>query len=136
MLSGGERKRLALASVLCYGPSIVILDEPTTGQDSGQKDRLATLLKKLNGEGKTVIIVTHDMEFVADFIPRTVLLSGGRVLADGATAEILARKELLDRASLVPPQLIDVCWSLGVQPSLQLDEVARNVERLVGGERH
>jgi energy-coupling factor transport system ATP-binding protein len=128
MLSGGERKRLALASVLCYGPSIVILDEPTTGQE-----RLASLLTKLNGEGKTVIIVTHDMEFVSDYIPRTILLSGGRVLADGSTKEILTQKELLAKASLVPPQLVEICWSLGVSPSLRLDDVVDNVERMMGG---
>lgn len=133
MLSGGERKRLALASVLCYSPSIVILDEPTTGQDSRQKERLASLLKKLNREGKTVIIVTHDMEFVADNIPRTILLSGGRVLADGTTKEILTQKELLKKASLVPPQLVEICWSLGIQPSLQLDDVTANVERMMRG---
>jgi len=135
MLSGGERKRLALASVLCYGPSIVILDEPTTGQDNRQKERLAGLLKKLNEEGKTVIIVTHDMEFVADYIPRTILLSGGRVLADGSTKEILTQKELLAKASLVPPQLVEICWNLGIPPSLRLDDVAGNVERMMGGSR-
>jgi energy-coupling factor transport system ATP-binding protein len=135
MLSGGERKRLALASVLCYGPTIVILDEPTTGQDNRQKERLASLLKKLNEEGKTVIVVTHDMEFVADYIPRTILLSAGRVLADGSTKEILTKKDLLAKASLVPPQLVEICWSLGLQPSLQLDEVADGAGRAMGGTR-
>jgi len=135
MLSGGERKRLALASVLCYGPTIVILDEPTTGQDNRQKERLATLLKKLNGEGRPVIIVTHDMEFVADYIPRTILLSGGRVLADGPTKEILTQKELLAKGSLVAPQLVDICWRLGVAPSLRLDEVIDSIARMLGGSR-
>jgi len=133
MLSGGERKRLALASVLCYDPSIIMLDEPTTGQDNRQKARLARLLKRLNGEGKTVIIVTHDMEFVADFIPRTILLSGGCVIAEGPTSEILTSRELLSKASLVPPQLVDLCWSLGIPPSLQLEEVARQVGLIMGG---
>lgn len=133
MLSGGERKRLALASVLCYDPSIVILDEPTTGQDSRQKERLASLLKRLNADAKTVLIVTHDMEFVADFIPRTILISGGRVLADGPTGEILSKRDLLEKASLVPPQLVEICWSLGIRPSLRQDEVLREVEHRIGG---
>lgn len=135
MLSGGERKRLALASVLCYDPSIIILDEPTTGQDNRQKARLARLLKRLNDEGKTVLIVTHDMEFVADFIPRTILLSKGQVLAEGLTSQILAERQLLEKASLIPPQLVDICWSLGIPPSLQLEEVAGVVGRFMGGIR-
>lgn len=133
LLSGGERKRLALASVLCYDPSIIILDEPTTGQDSRQKERLAHLLKRLNGEGKTVIIVTHDMEFVADFIPRVILLSRGQVIAEGLTGEILARGELLEQASLVPPQLVDLCRSLGIPHSLNPEEVAELACRIAGG---
>jgi energy-coupling factor transport system ATP-binding protein len=132
LLSGGERKRLALASVLCYDPQILILDEPTTGQDSRQKSRLASLFKKLNGEGKTVIIVTHDMEFVADYIPQVVLLSGGRLLAQGPAEEILTQRELLERASLLPPQLVDLCWSLSSEaPSLSLERVTADVRRMM-----
>jgi energy-coupling factor transport system ATP-binding protein len=136
MLSGGERKRLALASVLCYGPSIIILDEPTTGQDSKQKARMAGLLKQLKGEGKTVLIVTHDMEFVADYIPRTILLSGGCLVAEGQTEEILTNRELLAKASLIPPQLVDLCWSIGITPSVQLDEVTGEARRIMGGPQH
>jgi energy-coupling factor transport system ATP-binding protein len=133
MLSGGERKRLALASVLCYDPSILILDEPTTGQDNRQKTRLAALFRRLNAEGKAVIVVTHDMEFVADFIPKVILLSGGKVLAEGPTEEILCKKELLDSASLLPPQLVDLSWSLSLaKPSLDLEKVTLEAMRMVG----
>lgn len=128
LLSGGERKRLALASVLCYGPQILILDEPTTGQDNRQKVRLASLFRKLNSEGKTVIVVTHDMEFVADFIPAVVLLSHGRLLAEGPTREILVKRELLNNASLLPPQLVELSWDLSLKkPSLDLDEVTDEI---------
>ncbi len=75
------------------------------------------------------------MEFVADYIPRTILLSGGRVLADGSTKEILTQKELLAKGSLVAPQLVDICWRLGAQPSLQLDEVSGRIARMLGGSR-
>ena len=134
MLSGGERKRLALASVLCYDPQILILDEPTTGQDSRQKSRLATLLKSLNREGKTVIVVTHDMEFVADFIPRVVILSKGRVIAEGLAEEILTNRELLLSASLLPPQLAELSWDLALQkPSIDLEQVVSEASKLIGG---
>lgn len=124
MLSGGERKRLALASVLCYGPEILILDEPTTGQDNRQKVKMASILEKLNGQGKTVLVVTHDMEFVSDYMPRVVVMSGGKVIADGRTEEILVMKDILERASLLPPQLAEISWALNLKrPSIKLEEV-------------
>ncbi len=134
LLSGGERKRLALASVLCYNPQILILDEPTTGQDSRQKSRLANLLKNLNREGKTVIVVTHDMEFVADFIPRVVLLSKGKVIAEGPAEDILTNRELLMSASLLPPQLAELSWDLTLsKPSIDLEYVISKASSLFGG---
>jgi energy-coupling factor transport system ATP-binding protein len=136
MLSGGERKRLALASILCYDPQILILDEPTTGQDNRQKMRLAQLLKKLNKQGKTVLVVTHDMEFIADFIPRVVVLSRGQLIADGSTAMILTKKDLLESASLVAPQLADLSWALNLdKPSIVFDEVLSETRRLLGGQK-
>ena len=66
MLSGGERKRVVLASVLAWNPEILILDEPTIGQDSHQKEKLRQFIIQMNQQGKTVLIVTHDIEFVVD----------------------------------------------------------------------
>jgi len=105
MLSGGERKRVALASVLAWDPKHIILDEPTIGQDYQQKDKLRNFILQLNAQGKTVIIVTHDVEFVAECKPRVVLLSNGRIMADGPATEILSNIELIERASLLPPQI-------------------------------
>ncbi len=134
MLSGGERKRLALASVLCYGPEVLILDEPTTGQDNRQKVRMASLLHKLNQQGKTVLVVTHDMEFVSDYIPRVIVMSQGRVIADGPSGEILVKKAILEKASLVPPQLAEISWELGLDaPSIKLDEVVAGAALLPRG---
>jgi len=136
MLSGGERKRLALASVLCYDPEILILDEPTTGQDNRQKTRLASLLVTLNTKGKTVLVVTHDMEFVADFIPRVVVMSKGKLIADGPAGEVLTRKDLLESASLLPPQLAELSWALGLEkPSIHLGTVLSEAFSIFGG-RH
>ncbi|HRR54570.1 MAG TPA: ATP-binding cassette domain-containing protein [Candidatus Methanomethylicus sp.] len=136
MLSGGERKRLALASVLCYGPEVLILDEPTTGQDNRQKVRMASLLQKLNQQGKTVLVVTHDMEFVSDYIPRVVVMSQGKVIADGPSGEVLVKKDILEKASLVPPQLAEISWELGLDPpSISLGEVVARISRLPGGAR-
>ncbi|MHA1754602.1 MAG: energy-coupling factor ABC transporter ATP-binding protein, partial [Candidatus Odinarchaeia archaeon] len=81
-LSGGERKRVALASILCADPDIIVLDEPTTGQDAIQKRNLIKLIEELKSENKTIIIVTHDVEFVVDLNPRLIVLSEGQIIAD------------------------------------------------------
>ena len=105
VLSGGERKRVALAAVLVWNPKHIILDEPTIGQDYQQKDRLRNFIIQLNAQGKTVIIITHDVEFVAECKPRIVLLSRGLVIGDRPAEDILTDEALLDRASLTRPQI-------------------------------
>lgn len=105
MLSGGERKRVALASVLAWDPKTVILDEPTIGQDYKQKERLRQFIIQLNTQGKTVVIVTHDVEFVAECNPRVILMADGLIVADGRAQEILTDEALLSKALIVPPQI-------------------------------
>ncbi len=112
MLSGGERKRLALASVLAWDPKVVVLDEPTIGQDFVQKEKLRQFTVQLNTQGKTVIVVTHDVEFVADCGPRVVLMAEGKIVADGDAKEILTDKELAFKASIVPPQITQIFLGL------------------------
>ena len=112
MLSGGERKRLALASVLAWDPEVVILDEPTIGQDYAQKEKLRQFILQLRAQGKTVVIVTHDVEFVADCSPRVVLMANGRIVADGKAEEILTNPKLLAEASVVPPQVTQIFMEL------------------------
>jgi energy-coupling factor transport system ATP-binding protein len=111
-LSGGERKRVALASVLVWNPKHVILDEPTIGQDYQQKDRLRNFILQLVSQGKTVVIVTHDVEFVAECKPRVILLSRGKLVADGPARKILADEALLEKCSLMRPQVTSLMSSL------------------------
>jgi len=112
MLSGGERKRVALASILAWDPQIVILDEPTIGQDHAQKERLRQFIVQLNAQGKTVIIVTHDIEFVAECKPRIILMADGRIVAEGETNKVLTDPELVNHASLVLPEVARIFISL------------------------
>ena len=112
MLSGGERKRVALASILAWDPKIVILDEPTIGQDHAQKDRLRQFIIQLNAQGKTVVIVTHDIEFVVECKPRVVLMANGKIIADGDTNRVLTDKDLVARASLVLPEVARIFTEL------------------------
>ena len=108
ILSGGERKRVALASVLAWDPEVVILDEPTIGQDYAQKERLRHFLMQLRIQGKTTIIVTHDVEFVADCRPRIILMADGEIVADGSTLQIMTDMDALRRASVLPPEITKV----------------------------
>ena len=112
MLSGGERKRVALASVLAWDPKILILDEPTIGQDHEQKEILRQFIVQLQTQGKTIVIVTHDVEFVAECNPRVVLMKEGRIVADGEGKEILTNVDALIESSIVLPQVAQIFTQL------------------------
>jgi len=112
MLSGGERKRVALASVLAWNPKVVILDEPTIGQDHQQKEKLRQFIVQMNAQGKTVVIVTHDVEFVAECNPRVMLMNEGKIIADGEAKKILTDTEIVAQASIVPPQITQIFLGL------------------------
>lgn len=122
MLSGGERKRVALASVLAWNPKILILDEPTIGQDYKQKEKLRQFIMQMTTQEKTVIIVTHDVEFVAECKPRVLLMREGKIVADGEAAKILTDQEVLTQASIVPPQTTQIFLELS-ELSLPLDVI-------------
>jgi len=111
-LSGGERKRVALASVLSTEPRVLSLDEPTIGQDARQKENLAKMLAGLNEKGKAVIVVTHDIEFVIENFPRTIAMADGRIIADGPTNSVLSNNTILERCSLTRPQLTEAARCL------------------------
>lgn len=112
MLSGGERKRVALGSVLAWDPKVVILDEPTIGQDHRQKENLRQFIVQLNEQGKTVVVVTHDVEFVAECNPRVVLMKEAKIIADGEAKRILTDTTLALEASIVPPQISQIFHGL------------------------
>lgn len=112
MLSGGERKRVALASVLAWNPEMLILDEPTIGQDYQQKEKLRQFVLQMRTQKKTVIIVTHDVEFVAECDPRILLMREGKIIADGEAKTILTKPEILEQASIVPPQIAQIFLQL------------------------
>jgi energy-coupling factor transport system ATP-binding protein len=112
LLSGGERKRVALASVLAWDPQTLILDEPTIGQDHEQKEKLRQFIMQMQTQKKTVVIVTHDVEFVADCNPRVVLMKEGKIVADGMGKDILTDPALLELSSIVLPQIAQIFMKL------------------------
>jgi len=100
-LSGGEKKRVALASVLVLDPEILLLDEPTALLDPRSQSQLIDLIQNWKGSSKTVITATHQLEIVEDIAERVIVLEQGSVAADGSPQEVLSNAELLLRANLV-----------------------------------
>jgi len=99
-LSLGERKRISIATVLAMEPEVLVFDEPSAGLDPQARRNLIGLLRRLP---QTMLIASHDMRLVWDFCPRTVILDGGRVVADGPTVELLSDEELMNRHGLEVP---------------------------------
>lgn len=132
MLSKGERQRLAVATVLAMEPPIIIFDEPTTGQDARQSREIMELIQRLNEEaGKTIVIITHDMELVAEYCPRVVVLSQGKIIADGSPEEVFANEAMLHTAFLRAPQVTLFAKQLGLGPVVRIDELVAERDAVV-----
>jgi len=105
-LSKGLRQRVAIASILALRPHVIIVDEPTTGQDFKQSIEIMNFLTRLNREeGHTIIIITHDMPIVASFAKRVIVLGMGTILVDGTPQEVFSRPNDLARTHIEPPQI-------------------------------
>jgi energy-coupling factor transport system ATP-binding protein len=112
-LTAPERKRVALAAALAMQAPVLILDEPTIGQDADGVARLGALVDRLHAEGRTLIAITHDLDFCLEHFERVVVLAGGRILADGAATDVLRRADLLRQAQVEPPELVQLALRLG-----------------------
>ena len=113
-LTTPQRKLVTLAAVLAMRTPVVIFDEPTMGQDARGVALIGDIIESLIGEGRTVIIITHDIDFCATHFRRVVAMADGRVLADGPATEVLTRAELLATTNVEPPQLVRLAQSIGL----------------------
>ncbi len=136
-LGRGQRQKLAVASVLAMEPPVLVVDEPTTGLDQTGARSILDLLSRWNADGRTIVVITHDMSLVAERVPRTVVVGGGRILADGPTRQVLPDVELLRTAYLRPPQVTRVAQrlaDLGVAPdTLTVDELHAQLSAALRG---
>ncbi|PAK20950.1 energy-coupling factor transporter ATPase [Mycoplasmopsis agassizii] len=105
-LSGGQKRRVALAGILAIEPDVLILDEPTAGLDPAGVREILSIFDKLNEEGKTIIMVTHDMNNVLERSHRTIVFSNGQIVRDDATVRILNDEVFLKMNNLIAPQII------------------------------
>ena len=112
LLNRGTRQLLALASIIVMEPPVIVLDEPTTGLDFRECQKVMEIVARLHREGKTIVMVCHDMEVVGDYAQRIVVMTRGELVAQGPTFQLLRNPEVLRRADLVPPQVAAVSMEL------------------------
>jgi energy-coupling factor transport system ATP-binding protein len=110
-----QRKMLALASTLVMRTPIIVLDEPTTGMDQRDLKRIRSVLRDARNQGQTVVVISHDVDFCVEQLDRTILLSEGRVLADGSTRQIVQDFPTLKEAALEPPQMLRLAAELRLE---------------------
>lgn len=127
-LSKGQRLRTAVASVLAMQPRLLLLDEPTTGQDKMHIDAMMDFLSKFYSSG-TLVFCTHDVETVIKYATRVVVMNEGHIIADGEPRDVFSSPEILTRAALRPPQSLLISQGLGLTPAFTVDELK---ELLVG----
>lgn len=111
-LSGGQMRRVAIAGVLAMGPEVLVLDEPTAGLDPYSKRQLFALLREMQGNGTTIILVSHSMEEISEYADRVVVFLDGTVCMDGSPEDVFSQKELLDGAGLEMPQIMETLWKM------------------------
>ncbi|BBO81948.1 ABC transporter ATP-binding protein [Desulfosarcina ovata subsp. sediminis] len=130
-LSGGQRLRAAVASVLSMRPRMLLLDEPTSGQDRRNIIRFMEHLKFLSTENITTVFITHDMETALSFADRIIILDDGKIIADGDPREIFLDFDILNRTALQAPQSITLSTRLGLSPCLCVNDLARQLKPAV-----
>ena len=115
-LSYGQKKRVTIASILVLGPEVLVLDEPTAGQDQRNYTEIMDFLDELQQKGHTIVMITHDMQLMLDYSDRAVVVMDGQVLADLTPAELLTQPEILKRANLKETSIFALANRLGVDP--------------------
>lgn len=113
-LSYGQKKRVTIASILVLRPEIMLLDEPTAGQDFRHYTEIMEFLRQLNREGVTVVLITHDMHLMLEYTPRAVVFHDGTIVADCSAAEVLNSPEIVARASLKETSLYHLAMACGI----------------------
>ncbi|MEE1337030.1 ATP-binding cassette domain-containing protein [Methanobrevibacter sp.] len=111
-LSGGQQKRVAIAGIIAMRPDIMILDEPTAGLDPEGVDKVLNILNKLNEEGMSIVISSHDIEMVNHFADKIFVLYDGEIIAEGDKHQIFSDKELLKKAHLKAPVTTEILYKL------------------------
>jgi energy-coupling factor transport system ATP-binding protein len=137
-LSKGQRQRVAFASLLSMRPEVMVLDEPTTGQDYQEGIEIMEMVKDLHSKGHTIIFVTHDMELVAQYAKRVIVLSQGKILLDDSCQNVFYQPAILRETNLFPPQIARLTQMLDgggerFGKALTVAELYRQIRQRTGG---
>ena len=128
-LSFGQKKRVTIASMLVLDPQILILDEPTAGQDYRHYTDIMEFLKSLNDSGVTIIMITHDMHLMLEYTPHAIVIHNGRIIGDSSAVDILTNEEIAGKASLKITSLYELALKIGA------DDPAAFVDHFITYER-
>ena len=115
-LSYGQKKRVTIASILVLGPEILVLDEPTAGQDQRNYTEIMEFLDSLQKKGHTIVMITHDMQLMLDYSDRAIVVTDGQIIADLSPAELFTRPDILRQANLKETSIFTLASRLGVDP--------------------
>ncbi|SNX52756.1 Energy-coupling factor transporter ATP-binding protein EcfA2 [Thermoanaerobacterium sp. RBIITD] len=130
-LSYGQKKRVTIASILVLNPQIIILDEPTAGQDYKHYSEIMDFLLEINLLGTTIILITHDMHLMLEYTDRTIVLSDGEIIADDKPSVILTDKEVIRKANLKETSLYTLSQMIGIEDETKFVQNFINYERSV-----
>ncbi|MGQ4914068.1 MAG: ABC transporter ATP-binding protein [Candidatus Asgardarchaeia archaeon] len=136
-LNKGERQLLAISSILAMDPKVIILDEPTTGQDFKSVNRIMNLMDKLHSEkNKIIIVISHNMKIIAEHVKRVIVIHKGKILIDGDTRNVFAKPDVLKEVFIKPPQISLLSYNLqtfGYPPCiLTIDEMLSRTLKILG----
>jgi energy-coupling factor transporter ATP-binding protein EcfA2 len=110
LLSGGERKRTAFATLICMDQPVFIADEPTQGQDQVQREKIKKILLDMQGMGKTIIVITHDLDFIMQMATRILVFENGKIKLDGKVQEIFKNEKSVALSNLISTQELELRW--------------------------
>ncbi len=118
-LSYGQKKRVTIASILVLEPNVIILDEPTAGQDFRHYTEMMEFLLRLNDNGTTIVFITHDMHLMLEYTSRSIVLADGRLIVDQSAVDVLTNDEIVTRANLKRTSLFDIAVKVGISDPKQ-----------------
>ncbi len=128
-LSYGQKKRVTIASILVLEPDILILDEPTAGQDYRHYSEIMEFLVRINRLGVTVIMITHDMHLMLEYTPRSIVLAGGEIVADTSASAVLTDADIIEKANLKVTSLFNLAQMVGIPDETAFVQSFIDVER-------
>ena len=129
-LSYGQKKRVTIASILVLKPEMILLDEPTAGQDLKHYTEIMDFLSELNRQGVTVVLITHDMHLMLEYTPRAIVFNAGQVIADKSAAEVLNTPDIVEAAHLKETSLFHLAYACGINSPVEFTRrfIARDRE--------